>query len=189
VALRRLVLAHYRQLAGEAFAEWLNGLFERQPDAFSGIHVRDLSNVLFYTLHHDAHGVPPADALPSVAKYALGMPEPRYTGMGRLVSRRPPPALTPAREVALPLLESCLAGGEPPRIPRRKTYLLLPGWSGPLPDDGPVCVPRWLASAYASIPEGVRPVGPEKLSWGADPADLGLYPELAGRDVCRLGAS
>jgi hypothetical protein len=85
-ALTHQVNSHYRSLV-PAFADRLVAIQRRFPQEFTGIRIRDLSNILFYYWYHTEQGRNPSGLLPTVAKYALGQTE-YEAGPEKLLTRR-----------------------------------------------------------------------------------------------------
>lgn len=126
------------------------------------MRVRDLGNILALLAHVDVDD--PRRAwrfLPSVARYALGLPEPVPGGRpGKGRRRRPGPSDGTPRDVTLPLLDELWR-------PRARAYLLTPDYAGPVPTDAQVFV-HAADAAGRVLPPGVRVVGSTPLAWGQD---------------------
>ncbi len=149
----------------------------RFPKEFSGIRIRDLSNILFYFWHHIQQGRERRGLLPVVAKFALGKTEYEADFEKRSTGRTPRGRVQgkPRPEDHLSLLEAFLS-------PQNKCYLLYSGYQGALPEDGPVYMPRIIAAGYAELPAAIRLAGPKRLAWGQDPYDRVHLPEVGGFD-------
>lgn len=178
-ALVHQVNGHYRALS-PAFADQLVHIQGRFPTEFSGIRIRDLSNILFYFWHHTQQGRERRGLLPAVAKFALGKRE-YQAGFEKPVTGRPTTHRgrdqeKPRPEDHLPLLEAFLS-------PQNKCYLFYPGYQGPLPEDGPVYIPRIIATGYEDLPCEIKLTGPDRVAWRQDPYDRAQLPEIEGFDA------
>lgn len=183
------ILAIYGPWWGELHPELPNAVAtsaHRMPEQFAGIGMRDFGNLLALL---SASKDPETQKLPSVARFALGEAEPVATGTGRRGSNRQHPTVEASRSPP-PLLQMLIGQiGQLPPAPRRKVYVLRPGFTGPLPTDGRVLIPAAVAQCFSNVPPGVMLVGPSKIDWGQDPYDRTLYPELARYDVRELPAA
>ncbi len=73
--LTNAVIHHFEQ-EDEHFARKLCTIMASYPERFVGINIRDSANSLFHAWHQANKGRDVHIALPSVAKYKLGVPEP-----------------------------------------------------------------------------------------------------------------
>lgn len=109
--------------------------------------------------------------LTPVARAALGARLPKSTGGGtKHGQRRGSPA--GARIGHLPVLEELRALGG-------RAYVVTPGFSGPLPTDGTVFLPRALACGLTSIPGSVVVRGAATVPFSQNPVEA-LAEELSG---------
>lgn len=158
--LKESILKHYAKVAGGPFLARLWTAMSRLPEEFSGIGARDLANVLYHAEYMEVrHGLDPRKYLPSVAKYKLGMREPRGTGMGLTHERTGEGSGLDS----LPLLEQI-------RSLEARAYLLDPfRFKGTLPSDAPIYVLEGTASDYAELPPNVVRLKLRRpLRWGED---------------------
>ena len=176
-ALKRQVNNHYKKLA-PAFADQLSHIQKSFPEEFKGIRTRDLSNILFYLWHHTRHGRDRRRILPPIAKFAVGsnsesMRELKPTSDSRLdlesLNKGSP------TEERLPLFATFFKA-------LGKCYLLYPGYQGPIPEDGPIYMPRSVAGIFSERPSFVILSGPKDLPWGQDPYDKNNLPEVTSFD-------
>ncbi len=86
----------------------------------------------------------------------LGMPEYAQRATPR-PARRAGRRQTRRYAERLPLLDALLAS-------TRTCYLLHPGYTGPVPTDAPLYVPRAIAQGYADLPGAIIAVGPGRVA-------------------------
>ena len=59
-----------------------------------------------------------------------------------------------------------------------RCYLLYPGYSGSIPEDGPVYMPSSIAAGYTGLPETIKTTGPRYVAWGQDPYESSNLPDI-----------
>jgi hypothetical protein len=176
--LKEVILEHFEELGDTRFIARLRAIMNRFQDSFEGIGLRDLANILFHLYHREReYEETPSESLPPVAKYRLGMPEPKPTGKGPSSKTRSK-GKEYRRYEDIPLLNQIVEF-------KPKAYLLTPGYSGRLPTDAPVYIPAAVASIYSNLPKGIIPVGDERLKWGDTPI-INARRALAGLEIVIL---
>jgi len=142
---------------------------------FRGIRIRDLSNILFYVWHQTKLGRDRRNILPAAAKQALRVAEHEVEtsqsgGNVNQTQVHPKNTHNEARSHLLDAFCSALS----------KCYLLHPGYTGPIPEDGPVYLPRTIAANYIGLPQSVIQIGPKRLTWGENPYDPSHLADIMG---------
>jgi hypothetical protein len=164
-ALAALVRGHWQRVTPEG-RSWPSRL---QASGHAPIRVRDLGNILAYLAALDiALDDRPAvwRALPSVARYALGTPEP--VACRRSAGHSPRRgAITPARAGPLPGLAALSANAG------RRAYVIEAGTADRPPADGWAVVHAPHAAAH-TVPAGIDVIGDAPLPWGVDPVEAAL---------------